>query len=83
MLCKYAHANALNTSGAHNEFPKWDRQPKAAGPIRGGAAGGRPHHALREYQKHWPPYVLKALATRSFKSIGHPHIVKAASHYLF
>jgi hypothetical protein len=36
MLLRYAEANAFNTSGAHNEF-------NAAGPIWGGAAGGRPH----------------------------------------
>jgi hypothetical protein len=27
--------------------------------------------------KHWPPHFLKALATHSFKSIGHPHIIQA------
>ena len=47
MLLKYAEANAFNTSAAHTEFPKWGRRPKAAGPIAGGAAGGRPHYVLR------------------------------------
>jgi hypothetical protein len=37
MLLKYAQANAFNFSGA----------PSAAGPIWGGAAGGRPHDVLR------------------------------------
>ena len=40
-------ADAFNTSGAYNEFPKWGRRPKAAGPIWGGAAGGRLHYMLR------------------------------------
>ena len=47
MLSKYAEANAFNTSGAHNEFPKRVQRPSAAGPIWGGAAGGRPHYVLR------------------------------------
>jgi hypothetical protein len=38
MLLKFAEANAFNTSGTHNEFPKWGRQPKASGRIWGGAA---------------------------------------------
>ena len=42
-----SEANAFNTSGAYNEFPKWSQGPKAAGPIWGGAAGGRPHIMLR------------------------------------
>ena len=49
MLLSLAEANAFNTSGAYNEFPKWGRRPKAAGPIWGGAAGGRPHYMLRQY----------------------------------
>ena len=44
MLCKYAEANAFNTSRAHDEFSKFE---KAAGPIWGGAAGGRPHYVIR------------------------------------
>ena len=39
--------NALNTSGAYNEFPSWGRRPKAIGPIWGGAAGGRTNYMLR------------------------------------
>ena len=45
MLLEYAESNAFNASGAHDEFPKWCRRPKAAGPIWGGAAGGRPGYA--------------------------------------
>ena len=30
MLLEYVEANAFNTSGAHNEFPKWGRRPEAA-----------------------------------------------------
>jgi hypothetical protein len=47
-----------------------------------GAASGRPgpiwgmHYVLRQYSKRWPPRILKALATHSFKSIGHPSIIK-------
>ena len=48
MLLILAEANAFNTSGAYNEFLKWGR-PKVAGPIWGGAAGGRPHYMLRWY----------------------------------
>ena len=44
MVLKYAKANAFNTSGAHVEFLEWGRRPNAAGPIWGGAAGGRPHY---------------------------------------
>ena len=47
MLLTYVEANALNTSGAHNELPKWGRW--GAGPIWGGAAGGRPHYVFRLY----------------------------------
>ena len=46
MLLKYEEATASNTSGTRNEFPKWGQRPKAAGPIWGGAAGGRPHYVL-------------------------------------
>ncbi len=42
MLLILAEANAFNTGGAYHEFPKWGRRPKAADPIWGGAAGGRP-----------------------------------------
>ena len=66
-------ANAENTSGPHNEFPKWGRRPKAAAPILGGAAGGRPHYVVRWYFQHWPLLLLKALATSTIKSIGHLH----------
>ena len=41
-----AEANPFNTSGAYNEFPKWGRRPKPAGPIWGGAAEGRPHYYM-------------------------------------
>ena len=46
MLLILAEANAFNTSGAYNGFPKWGRRPKAAGAILGRAAGGRPHYML-------------------------------------
>ena len=52
MLSKYEEAKAFNTSGAHNEFPKWGWRPKAAGQIWGGAPGGRSHHVIRQYEKH-------------------------------
>ena len=47
MLLILAEANAFNTSGAYNGFPKWGRRPKAASPLLGGAAGGRPRYVLR------------------------------------
>ena len=30
MLLVLVDANALNTSGAYNEFPEWGRRPEAA-----------------------------------------------------
>ena len=42
MFFSYAEANAWNTSETYNEFPKWGRRQKAAGPIWGGVAGGCP-----------------------------------------
>jgi hypothetical protein len=77
MLLEYAETNSFNTSGAHHEFPKWGRPPKAASPILGGAAGDRPHYVLRCYYKPWPPHILKALATHSLKNICYPHIIQA------
>ena len=49
MFLEGTEANAFKSSGAHNEFTKWGRRPKAADPIWGGAAGGRPHCVLSEY----------------------------------
>ena len=46
MLSRYEEANAFNTSGAHNKFPKWGRRPKATGPTWAGATGGRPHYVI-------------------------------------
>ena len=40
MLSILAEANAFNISGAYNDFPKWGRRLKAAGPMWGDAAGG-------------------------------------------
>ena len=69
MFLKDAGANALNTSGAHNDYPKRGRRPKAAEPILGGAAGGRPNDVLRFiksiglciFEEPWPPILLKTL----------------------
>ena len=44
---KNVETNAFNIIGSDNELPKWGRQPKAANPIWGGAAGGRPYFVLR------------------------------------
>ena len=46
MLLRYAKSNAFNISGAHNEFTKWGWRPEG-GPIRRGAARGRPHYVPR------------------------------------
>ena len=67
MLLIPAEANALNTSGACNEF------------------GRRPH--LGRGGRRPPPLyallVLKALASASIKSIGHPLVLKALAIHLF
>ena len=78
MLLILAEANAFKTSGAYNEFPKWGRRPKAAGPISfwGGAVGGRPHNL-------YAPLVLKSWASASIKRIGHPLVLKALAIHLF
>ena len=67
---KHAGTNALNISGTYIMGAVFGR------PSPNGTGG------LRYYQRHWPPHILKALATHSFKRIGHPHILKAASHPL-
>ena len=72
MLLILAEANAFNTSGAYNEFPKWGRRPKAAGPF----GEGRPPLL-------YAPLVLKALASASIKSIGHPLVLETRGNYLF
>jgi hypothetical protein len=61
MLLKYAEANAFNTSGAYNEFPKW-----------GVAEGGRPHLGWggQTPPSLCAPLASKALASAYFKSIG-------------
>jgi hypothetical protein len=82
MLLKYAEANAFNTSGARNAgglqppLPKWGRRPSGASPRWG------INYVRREYYKHWPPHISKALATHSFKSIGHPHIIQPVHVHL-
>ena len=70
MLLILAESNAFNTSGAYNEFPKWDQRPKAAGPIWGAS----PLYAA---------LVLKALASASIKRIGHPLVLTVLVIHLF
>ena len=61
MLLILAEANAFNTSGAYNEFPKWGRRPFGE--------GRPPLYAplvLKALASPMPPLVLKALATHLF-----------------
>ena len=71
MLLILAEANAFNTSGAYNEFPKWGRPPAPFGEGRPEAA---PIICSASTESHWPPLVLKALATT---------FLKALANYLF
>ena len=69
MLLILAEANAFNTSGAYNEFPKWGQQPiwrgwPEAAPIICSAS-------------------IRASSSASIKSIGHPFVLKALVIHLF
>ena len=67
MLLILADANAFNTSEAYN-----------GGALRP-SEGRRPHLGNPLYA----PLVLKALASASIKSIGHPLVLKALAIHLF
>ena len=69
MLSKYAEANAFDTSGAHNQFPKWGQRR----PIMRSAS--IESIGLRISCKHWPLTLLKALAIHALYK---PHVLKAA-----
>ena len=62
MLLKYAEANAVNTSRAHNvgglqpSLPKWN---SLCAPL---------------VQKHWPQHILKTFDVLPFEVVGHPHV---------
>ena len=70
MLSILAEANAFNTSGAYNGGGLRPPLPKW---------GGRPHLGNSLYA----PLVLKALASASMESIGHPLVLKALVIHLF
>ena len=72
MLFIYAVANAFTVSGAHEEFTKWGRWPKAA-PIM--CSASIESSSLRILQKHWTPIVLQALA---YHILQKPHVLKTA-----
>ena len=65
-LSKYAEANAFNTSGAHNDFPR--------------SSGLRPPAPFGEGWPEVAPIMccasIKALASAYFKITGHPFFVK-------
>ena len=69
MLLILAEANAFNARGAYNGFP-FGRRPHL------GRGGRRPPPL-------YGPLVLKALASASIKSIGHPLALKALAIHLF
>ena len=76
MLLKYAEANAFLIMAEHIMRGR----PAAAPPQMGPAAfGRRPHLGNSLYAL----LVLKALASASIKSIGHPLVLKALAIHLF
>ena len=68
MLLIPAEANAFNASGTYD-----------GGGLRLPLEGRRPHLGNSLYA----PLVLKALASASIKSIGHPFVLKALVIHLF
>ena len=68
MLLILVEGNAFNTSGAYNEFPKWGRRPKAAGPpplyaplvLKALAAASIKSIGHYLFNKHWPTTCFKS-----------------------
>ena len=69
MLLILAEANAFNTSGAYNEFPKWGRRPKAAGPIAAPDCTGQ-FLIPTTFKTSVCPMLLKSAVANAFRISG-------------